>query len=102
MNCAYCKKEFEDYELDLSHDIPKYLGGTDKDGRHYLCKEHHILYEMKILNACLKYVGEEPTSENEMIVWMKEFKVADNYLKARLREVAQKVKEEFYGLGNLY
>jgi len=31
MKCFICKKEFPENELDLSHDIPKYIGGTDKD-----------------------------------------------------------------------
>jgi len=45
MKCQKCEKEFEERELQLSHDIPKYIGGTDSDGRHWLCKKCHDIYE---------------------------------------------------------
>jgi hypothetical protein len=51
--CAICKKEFEENEIETSHDIPKYLGGTDLDGRHLLCKPCHEKYEFKILYSCI-------------------------------------------------
>ncbi|GEM_PF-3569597 len=98
MNCAYCEKYFSDGELELSHDIPRYLGGIDKDGRHYLCKDHHNYYKLKIVNACLEYVGEEPAkSRDEVLFWCKELKKQPELLKTRFRAIAQEVKEEFYG-----
>ena len=45
--CAHCGRIFSESELELSHDVPKYLGGTDKDGRHYLCHRCHKEYELK-------------------------------------------------------
>ena len=36
MICQKCKDDFPESEIQVSHDIPKYLGGTDKDGRHNL------------------------------------------------------------------
>jgi hypothetical protein len=45
MKCDKCRKEFLESELQLSHDVPKYIRGTDKDGRHYLCKKCHDIYE---------------------------------------------------------
>ena len=41
-NCNNQEEEFH-------HVIPKSIGGTDKDGRVYLCKKHHdILHKMLI------------------------------------------------------
>lgn len=54
MKCDLCKKEFEEAEIDESHDVPCYLfegnrkgrkNQADKYGRHYLCRECHKLYE---------------------------------------------------------
>ena len=50
--CNICKKKYEEKDLELSHDIPKYIGGTDLDGRHWLCKNCHDTYENKILARC--------------------------------------------------
>lgn len=37
-----CRKKGCDVkEVQLHHLIPKFMGGTDKDGRKYLCKKHH-------------------------------------------------------------
>lgn len=49
MNCNKCKKDFPESEIDESHDIPKYMEGTDLDGRHWLCKECHAKYEFEVL-----------------------------------------------------
>jgi hypothetical protein len=49
MKCQKCLLEFEEKDIDLSHDVPKYMGGTDSDGRHYLCKKCHTEYELEIL-----------------------------------------------------
>ena len=37
--CSKCGIKLYERELELSHDIPKWMGGTDLDGRHYLCKK---------------------------------------------------------------
>lgn len=47
--CAKCEKCFVEEELQLSHDVPRYMGGTDLDGRHYLCKDCHNSYELNII-----------------------------------------------------
>lgn len=94
--CRRCKKEFKEIDLELSHDIPKYLGGTDADGRHWLCKKHHDEYECWILIECLRFLHED-FSEDEKIEWMKELKKQPEELKKELRKIAIKVKEEWYG-----
>jgi len=45
MKCQKCFKEFEEKDIQLSHDIPKYMGGTDAEGRHNLCIKCHDIYE---------------------------------------------------------
>ena len=97
MKCSYCKKEFEDHLIELSHDIPKYLGGTDFDGRHYLCHKHHKEYDLKILLACLKYLGENLECELDIISWQKELKIQPEPLKIKFRAIAEEVRRNFYG-----
>ena len=48
--CYKCKKD--NVEIEESHDIPKYLGGMDCDGRHWLCINCHNKYERTILSRC--------------------------------------------------
>jgi hypothetical protein len=55
-NCSKCGKEFEEKELEISHDFPKYLGGKDNDGRHFLCNKCHKDYEWKVFQACAGYL----------------------------------------------
>jgi len=95
MKCYKCNKEFEEKEVKLSHDIPKYIGGTDLDGRNWLCKKHHKEYDNLILSKCLIFVGEEFIVE-ERISWMKELSKQPENLKIEFRKIAKKIKEEFY------
>lgn len=53
MICQKCEKDFPEEEIELSHDIPKYLLGTDRDGRHYLCRKCHERYEFLILSRSM-------------------------------------------------
>lgn len=41
MRCFKCHKNFKPKHIHNHHIFPKYLGGTDKDGRVYLCKKCH-------------------------------------------------------------
>lgn len=45
MKCEKCEKDFPENEIHLSHDIPRYMDGIDADGRYYLCKRCHDIYE---------------------------------------------------------
>jgi len=71
MKCSWCKREFKEKELELSHDVPKYIGGTDRDGRHYLCKKHHDIYEKMVFVAMTK--GLSVDTKREMRKSAKEF-----------------------------
>lgn len=95
MKCQKCNKKFEEKDIELSHDIPKYLGGTDLDGRHWLCKNCHYNYDEEIILRCLKYLGEK--FDGNIIGWQKELSKQPKRLKEILREFAKQVKEEWYG-----
>ena len=71
MKCAWCNKEFPESEIDLSHDIPRYIGGTDKDGRHYLCKKHHDIYEKMVAAVMVKSLPKD--IKEHMRIKAKEF-----------------------------
>lgn len=77
--CSLCNGKFEEKELELSHDIPRYIGGTDLDGRHYLCKECHNKYELEVIKRSFMYLVKECPE------W-----------KSICRSAAKKVKEMFY------
>jgi len=58
MKCEKCGKNFEEKDLEESHDIPCYLfegnrkgrkNQADKYGRHYLCKKCHKEYEENLI-----------------------------------------------------
>ncbi len=95
MKCMKCNRDFEEKFLELSHDIPKYIGGTDLDGRHWLCEKCHQDYELTILLKCLKFIGEEYI-EGEKILWMKELSRQPENLKEHFIIIAKEVKEEFF------
>lgn len=95
MECQKCKKEFEEKEIECSHDIPKYIGGTDKDGRHWLCKECHNKYKNLILKECLEFVGEK-FIEEERIIWMKELSKQSELLKSKFRGISKIIRGGFY------
>jgi len=59
MKCSKCDKNFPENKIQLSHDVPKYIGGTDKDGRHYLCERCHDIYERKVFAVMVKWLSEE-------------------------------------------
>lgn len=59
MKCSKCGIDLFEREIQNSHDIPKYAGGTDKDGRHWLCKKCHDIYEKIAFSILFKEVPEE-------------------------------------------
>jgi len=78
MKCAKCKQEFNENYLQLSHDVPRYVGGQDKDGRHNLCKTCHEEYELR---TAFIIAREFLTKEQKKAVKNRLIKRAENYFK---------------------
>ena len=99
MRCQKCSNDFEEKNIQESHDIPKYIGGEDLDGRHQLCVKCHKRYEFLILQKCLEFVGEKIEEGEEILFWQIELKKQPKELKLHFQKIARKIKEEFfYGL----
>jgi len=96
MKCFLCpNKDFLEKEIHESHDIPKYIGGTDKEGRHHLCKQHHTFYDTLLLKRFLKVVGIEWSEDycwEEIAQLQKEISKLKQ-LHPKFREIAKKIKE---------
>ena len=82
MKCDKCKKDFPELELDESHDIPKYMGGKDADGRHWLCKDCHEKYEFWVMRTFLWHVLLKRATEEDM---------------KKGRAIARRIRDKFFG-----
>ena len=69
MKCEKCKWDFPEREIHTSHDVPKYLGGTDAEGRHYLCTNCHDAYEMDVLKLVMMNYIKKNQKEFEQYKW---------------------------------
>ena len=81
MICQKCFSDFEEKYMQLSHDIPKYMGGTDKDGRHWLCKKCHGIYEWRIIEFTWEahsYIDQEVIKDKIKKFSIKYFKKEDD------------------------
>lgn len=64
MRCSKCLKDFEEKNIHGSHDIPKWLGGKDSDGRHWLCKDCHDKYELEVIRlVMMNFIKDLPDKE---------------------------------------
>jgi len=97
VKCFKCQDNFEEKEIQESHDIPKYIGGTDLDGRHNLCKDCHNKYELQILISCLHKLGIDIDIIKSPKYYMGFIKSLDNHSKKICVEVAKKQMVVFYG-----
>ena len=79
MKCSKCLREFEEPLLQLSHDVPRYIGGTDLDGRHWLCSDCHHKYEWKVFSVCANYISRLSPE-----------------IKNNLKKIAKKISGEFF------
>jgi len=78
MICDKCKKNFTENKLQLSHDIPKYTGGTDADGRHWLCQKCHDKYEYEVLKVGLmNWIKQLP--EKDKLIFKNSAKLVKKY-----------------------
>lgn len=53
MICQKCLNDYPESEIDESHDVPRYVGGKDIDGRHNLCKKCHDIYEKMVFSVMI-------------------------------------------------
>jgi len=92
MKCQKCGKDFPEKEIEISHNIPKYIGGQDKDGRMALCSNCHEEYEFLILSSIYKkFFGEKIETKKDRrnyIYLMEKLKVKDELDKHRFRLLA--------------
>jgi len=49
MKCDICGRDFEEKYIDDCHVLPKYMGGTDLNGKFWACKECHGKYEWQVV-----------------------------------------------------
>lgn len=68
MACQKCGKEFPEPQIDISHDIPQYMGGTDSDGRHNLCEKCHDIYEGIAFSVFFRAMPEEQKTRGKEAV----------------------------------
>ncbi len=67
MKCQKCGYEFPENQIHNSHDVPKYMGGTDKDGKHWLCEKCHDDYEREVMKVTfMNLVKELPEDLKEI------------------------------------
>lgn len=98
--CKKCNKEYNEKELEVSHNIPKYMGGTDKEGRTWLCKNHHKQYERMILSVCFIRIFKQFISYSEdnktLTLYMNKIKNSPEEIKNECRKIAMECHKEFY------
>ena len=68
MICQKCKKDFEEKDLQESHDVPTYIFNgerkvrkqlADKFGRHWLCVKCHNIYERCVFAEMIRQADYE-------------------------------------------
>lgn len=99
LKCPICKFDYDQRDMELSHDIPRYLGGTDLDGGHWLSENCHDKYERMILARCYLEIFNKIVpyyrDRRRYIPFMTSLK--DN---PRAKEIAFQIQKEVYGDGN--
>lgn len=57
IKCERCGYNEDSSKIQLHHIIPKFMGGTDKTGRKYLCEECHKLLHKVINETTLNWLN---------------------------------------------
>ena len=61
---VYCRKKgCGNPDCEEHHIIPKSIGGTDKDGRVYLCEKHHVILHLFLLKIVFMFVSKDKQVE---------------------------------------
>ena len=63
--CKVCSKTEHELKNDLHfhHIVPRSIGGTDKDGRIYLCSKHHTILHFSLEKWIYRFVPNEKRKE---------------------------------------
>lgn len=88
IKCRRCGKEGEQ-NCQLHHTIPKYMGGTDADGRKYLCLNCHTKLHCSLLSIILSCHPKEMKKYNKLCAWIYKWLSKENKIKCK------KLVEEF-------
>jgi len=56
--CKKCGFDGNQEDIHLHHIIPKAIGGTDRDGRIYLCKKCHDILHNMLPGFLWRFVGD--------------------------------------------
>jgi len=93
-SCFICGDTFE---LDNSHDIPKYIGGTKKDGIRKLCKKHHREYDLYLLIKFLKSINEYHKIKDwsDVKKWQIEIK-KHHYLHPKFQKITKEILKYYF------
>jgi len=68
IKCKKCNYQPEnESELSLHHLHPKIFYGTDKDGRKYVCKKHHLIIHLTLIPCWIKSYTEKKFGKEEVI-----------------------------------
>ena len=59
IQCRKCGIPDEVSKCHEHHLVPKFMGGTDFDGRKYLCKKHHDIIHLLIADWIFEFVPED-------------------------------------------
>lgn len=93
MICQKCKEDFPEIKIEISHNIPKYIGGSDKEGRMALCNKCHEEYEFLILSSIYKIffakIIKKKEDRRDYIYLMNHLKNQDEHTKFRFKELAR-------------
>lgn len=66
VECAKCGYSEIQSEIHLHHLVPKALGGTDNDGRRYLCKKCHDILHNMLIKRIWKFVNAENEAKKDI------------------------------------
>jgi len=100
--CTKCGEKYDgEGHLQLSHDVPRWMGGVDLDGRRYLCVKCHKNYDKQVLNDCLSWIGlQRVEEEKDIIYWQKKLsgltKINPGVVEP-FQDIAKKNKVRWFG-----
>ena len=92
ITCRRCEIGTEK-EVQLHHIIPKYMNGTDEDGRIYLCLGCHTLLHILVARIVFESIPKTMHSQNRLAAFI--FKWLPANRKIECKEKTKKFTEEF-------